>query len=223
MKKFLLVLVACLFLSGCGNNKVVCTGTYTKLVNLLTEKEAYAQMFDNYKPAFFESYLTNLLANDAELDADTGIDNVFLKMAKEDNKNILEVESYDYQLAILDSFSDELYDLLLSEAVDSYEESIEDMKKMFAAWKEGNLEDLERYASEEVDIEDRYTKNQIKEIKEYNKKLIYDRNDTMTQKAIEYFDSDKDVFFMVGSFHIIGEKGMAKQLESKGFTVKRVN
>lgn len=28
MKKILFLLVACLFVSGCGSNKVVCTGTY---------------------------------------------------------------------------------------------------------------------------------------------------------------------------------------------------
>ena len=45
----------------------------------------------------------------------------------------------------------------------------------------------------------------------------------MTEKAIEYFNDNKDVFYMVGAAHIIGDKGIVNNLKKQGFIIKQVN
>ena len=196
--------------------------TYNKMVNLLTEKKLYSGLYDNYKTYFFVSLLTNAMGIDAKIDPNNGIDMYFLNKAKSENKTILEVESSDFQNDLFLSFPDEFYELMIAETIENYDDNVEGLKKLYEAWKTGNAADLEKYGSEDIDVDDTYTEQQKAYIEDYNNKIVTERNKTMTDKAIEYFNNNQDVFFMVGTLHIIGEDGIAKQLSDKGFTVKQI-
>jgi hypothetical protein len=54
------------------------------------------------------------------------------------------------------------------------------------------------------------------------KKLLDDRNVMMTGKMEEYLKAKDPVFAVVGAAHIIGDKGIAKQLRDKGYKVDQV-
>ena len=70
---------------------------YDKMVAKLKEKGSYNSMYDNYKPAFFESLFENAIIVDANMDANAGIDMHFLKLAKSEQKDILEIETAESQ------------------------------------------------------------------------------------------------------------------------------
>ncbi len=195
---------------------------YNKLVDFLTKKESYTSVFDYYKPMFFYSLLSNIMGNDSGLDPNSGIDNYFISKAKEDKKTILEVESMDYQIELLLGFSDDLYELMIKETLDNYEENVKELMELYNNWKMGNEEKILELNDEEFKEDDSYTEKQKKEIKDYNERLVINRNKTMTNKAIEYFEKDQDVFFMVGAGHIIGENGIANNLKNKGYIVTQV-
>lgn len=195
---------------------------YKKMVDFLKEKGIYSEMYEVYRPVLFETLISQLAVEEAGLSAEEGVDYYFINKAKKDKKEILEVESSDFQNNIFLETPDELYELLIVDIIDNYKENISLLKKVYEYWKEGNSEGILELNSEDIDIKDGYTEQQIEYINNYNKKLVDDRNDSMTEKVVEYFNDNKDVFFMVGDFHIIGENGVAKQLEKKGYTVKQV-
>lgn len=197
--------------------------TYNKVVKFLTERNSYTELYDIYKPFLFQSFITNLMANDTGLSGESAIDTYFINKAKIDGKKILEVESFEYQANLLTSFSDELYDIILSELVDNYDNEVEGLKELYENWKNGDALKMAELNDDEIEEDDSYSPELQKEIEEYNKKVIEERNITMTDKAIEYFENNQDVFFMVGTLHIVGEKGMANLLSEKGYTVVRVN
>lgn len=195
---------------------------YKKMVEFLKEKGVYSELYEVYRPVFFETLISQLAVEEAGLSAEEGVDQYFLKKAKKDKKEILEVESSDFQNNLLISFPDELYELSIADIIDNYEENVSLLKKVYDYWKKGNATGLLELDNEDIDIKDNYTEKQIEYINNYNKRIVDDRNDSMTEKVIEYFNDNKDVFFMVGDFHIIGDTGIAKQLEKKGYTVKQV-
>ena len=195
---------------------------YEKIVNFLNERKAYTELYDNYKPFFFESLLSLQLASDAGINASDGIDSYFLRKATEDKKEILEVESSEFQLNIFNNFDDELYNIMFNDMLDNYEEEVQGIKDLYQAWKDGNKEKLIELADDDITIENNYTKKQKALIKDYNKKVVDDRNTTMAKKAIEYFNNNQDVFYMVGAFHIISDTGLVNQLQKAGFTVQQV-
>lgn len=196
--------------------------TYNALVEYLKEKSSYVKIYDSYKPYFFLSLLNDALSNEAGLTSD-GIDEYLLKMAKKDSKEILEVESVDEQVEILLGFSDELYELMFKSNLASPSISALSLKNLYNAWKSGNYEIITLYTEKEIDLNNStYTDEQIKILNNYNKLILTDRNISMAEKLIEYFESDKKVLFTVGVSHLVGDKGIIKLLEENGYTVELI-
>lgn len=194
---------------------------YTKMVAKLKEKNSYNSMYDNYKPAFFESLFENAIIVDADMDANAGIDMHFLKLAKNTNKNILEIETAESQYDLLLSNPIELDKIMLESYVESYDESISEMKDLYNAWKKGNVEELEQKlmttSTEELSPEE------IEMIENYNDALINNRNYTMTDALEKYFSEEKNVFCVVGVGHVIGDQGIISLMEQRGYNIEKLS
>ena len=94
------------------------------------------------------------------------------------------------------------------------------MNELYKYWKEGNVEQL-------IDIlintdTEGYTKEDLALMEQYNKKMLDERNVGMKEKLEEYFNNNYTVFYMVGTAHLIGDNGIAKLLETDGYTVTLV-
>lgn len=196
--------------------------TYDKLVEFLTKKNMYSEIYESYKPVFFESLLSMQSSIDANIDTNQGVDDYFISKATNDKKNILEVESANFQLELSNSFPDKLYSLMFSELIDNYDEDVETLKDLYQAWKDGDKDKLTKIINDDMKVNNGYSKDEIKLIENYYKKMNDDRNKEMLKKAMEYFNSNQDVFFMVGTAHIISDSGLVNSLEKEGFTVKQI-
>ena len=198
---------------------------YNKMVDYLTENKVYNKLYDMYKPAFFYSLVTEVASTKSGLDLDKGIDMYFLNLAHNENKNILELESSSYQYNLLASFSDRLYEVIISSMMLSEEASIQEFKDLYEAWLIGDGEKIAENSESEEEIDpeefDDYS-DVLLEIETFNKKLVDDRNEAMLNKVDDYFKEDKKVFLVVGIAHIVGDKGIAKGLEEKGYNVSVV-
>lgn len=190
--------------------------TYEKSVEILKEAGLYNMMMDNYKPIMWQSLLENAAMASSNLDEQYGVDNHFLKTAKEDDKKIIELESAQAQYDILLGFKDDVQVQLLKSSLNSYEESVNDLKKLYDFYKKGDKEELEGLLFKEDEKEDKY-------LEEYNKKLITERNEKMAKILNDITKKDETVFCTVGLAHIIGNAGIADILESKGYSIKIIN
>lgn len=194
---------------------------YNKMVAKLKEKGSYNSMYDNYKPAFFESLFENAIIVDADMDANAGIDMHFLKLAKKDNKNILEIETAESQYDLLLSNPIELDKMMLEGYVENYDESITEMKDLYSAWKNGNANELEQElmptSSEGLSPEE------IEMIENYNNALINNRNYIMADALEKYFSEEKDVFCVVGVGHVVGNQGIISLMEQRGYNIEKLN
>lgn len=196
--------------------------TYNKLVKILKEKEMYSELLEMYKPVFFQSYLLNAVASDAKINSTSSVDEYFIKKAKTDNKNILEVEGGDFQMNLLLNTSDRLNELMLIEILDNYEDEVKSLRELYEAWRIGDVEKILVNSDEDIKKSDNYSKEDQALIDEYNYKMFDERNLNMTNTLIDYFNSNKKTFYMVGAAHLVGDKGIAHLLEEKGYIVKRV-
>jgi uncharacterized protein YbaP (TraB family) len=199
--------------------------TYNLLVKYLKDNNVYNSMYDYYKPAIHYSLVSDIQTELSDLDSDKGIDMYFLEKAYKDKKEILEVESADLQYDILGSLPDKLYDVLINSSIVYEKEMIEGTKELYKAWLEGNVESIIELLETEDEILKDYDDYETIEslMNDYDKALIDDRNITMTSEAVEYFDDNKDVFFVVGLAHIVGENGIANNLKQLGYNVEILN
>ena len=200
----------------------VSSDTYDALVKFMKENYSYNEEMDKYNAYFFESLLTSLVLNKSGLDASSGIDIYFLTLAKKDKKEILEVESYEFQEALLTGFPDRYYELSINSIIEDIDESVQEIKDLYAAWKRGNEEEL--YELSKTDLDDPELTQEEKEMLiDYDKKVLIDRNVNMASKLEEYFKEDKKVFYMVGAAHLVGDDGIASLLKEHGYNVEKMN
>lgn len=179
--------------------------------------EEYLKMM---KPYAWQSLLSEVVIKESGLAADQGLDMHFLTLAREQDKEVLEVESMESQMSLLNGFSPEIQTILIEQGTD-IETGVESMKKLYSIWKSGDMDALLEYARSEEEAYD-YSEEEIKLMENYNDQLITQRNNLMADTAEEYIQDGKTVFYVVGALHMVGKDGIVEQLMARGYTLKRV-
>lgn len=200
---------------------------YNKLINFMKEKKMYNPLYENFKLYGIESLITSYMTDEAGLKEDDGIDTHMLDLAKKENKEILEVETFELQMKLTSDAPDRYYEIAILTYIEDYEKSLDSLKELYSAWKKGDIEALEKLSESEITKEDiekyKLTKEDLKMLEDYNNAMLRDRNIGMKNKFNEYFNGNKKVFYMVGAAHLVGDEGLASLLEKEGYTVTRVN
>ena len=149
-----------------------------------------------------------------------GVDHFFIELAHEIGKEVIEAESWEFQLELMLDFSPELQELLLRDLLTtSGEEGREYMEKMFNIWLEGDAVGLRNLIDESNEEFRRYSRRLFEE---YNTAMMLNRDIAMTELIVEMLSGNQTVFFAVGAAHMVAENGIIDLLEEKGWTVTRV-
>lgn len=193
---------------------------YNRLVSKMKDWNIYMSAYDFYKPAMWQSLIDSYLMGLTDLDSDQGFDSYFLNKAKEESKEIIEVESAQFQMDMLVNFSDDIYKLMFESYVQyTAEEYTAELEQLYQAWAEGDMDRI--HEMDEVDAS-QLSAEEMKIYEEYNKQMLLDRNKTMAEKLIELSKGDKNVFFVVGAAHYPGEGGILELLDEAGVKYERV-
>lgn len=200
--------------------------SYNKIVEFFDKHNYSFKPYENYKMALIYSLIENFVIKDAGYYSSGGIDAFFLNKAKKDNKKVLEVESEQFQMNLLSNTSDRIFELLTIEIIDNYDSTVNELKDLVNAWENGNINKLVEN-NESMNINDDelnyYSEEDIELVTEFINSLLNDRDKSMVEVFEEYFNDDKNVLFMVGAGHIVGDNGLAKVLETKGYNVELIN
>ena len=144
-------------------------------------------------------------------DPSLGIDLHFLNEIKPPQR-IDELETMESQLAIFAEASEEEQQSMLASILKKGDKIKDMIKRTQAAYMAGDPDALQKVMDEQDDVGS----------KNLEKKLLDDRNVVMTGKMEEYLKGKEPIFVVVGAAHIIGDKGIAKQLRDKGYKVDQV-
>ena len=164
----------------------------------------------NYKPGVMVLTLSAIQVMQMGFDPALGIDVYFLSKAGQ--KKIIELESLEQQLNLfLDIPNGEL---LLKESLYSLDEADLMMAEMVRYWKTGDEKKMSKLLFEDA-------LNDYPAFNEIYHRLFYDRNASMTQKIKAMLKQPGNYFVVVGSGHLIGERGVVNALREKGYDVER--
>ena len=144
-------------------------------------------------------------------DPSLGIDMHFLDESKPPQR-IDELESVEAQLAIFAEATEEEQQSMLASILKQGDKMKDFITRVQTAYTSGDPGSLEKIMQEQNDVGS----------KSLEKKLLDDRNVVMIGKMEEYLKGKDPVFVVVGAAHIIGDKGIAKQLRDKGYKVELV-
>ena len=167
------------------------------------------------KPATLASALVLAALAAHGYDPQAGIDLHFLKSAHADAKEVVELESTDFQAAILGGLTDEEGNAMLSETLKEVRngELVRDADKVTSAWKAGDDESIGRLLRES---------NRDPASKRIYTKLIDDRNPPMAEKIAALASGPGRAFVVIGAGHLAGEKNVLELLKAKGLQVRQL-
>jgi len=143
------------------------------------------------------------------MDPTLGIDNYFLE--KSGKKRIVEIESTEWQLNLLSSFTDEQQEQFLRAASEEGTELMATLKRLQDAWTNGDAEKM-----------DALIRDTSRTPQEINKKLLTDRNPHMADVAEQFLKGKDQAFLVVGAAHLVGKEGLVAVLKKRGYKVEQV-
>ncbi len=195
---------------------VISDKTWSQLQKRLDQLDINYDAIKKYRPGVLVLTLSAMQVMQMGFDPQLGIDLHFLNEATRQEKNIIELETLEQQINLFLNIPDG--ELLLKESLHSLDEAELMMANMVSYWKQGDETQMSRLLFEDA-VEDYPAFGEIYDI------LFYERNQQMTSKInamLKQKSAEKMFYFVVvGTGHLIGEKGIVKALKEKGYDVKR--
>lgn len=205
--------------------------TYALAKKYMKATGNYNDNTDYLKISMWENSIQNFyLSQGHQLYSELGVEERLIKLAKEQEKPIREVESSLFQIQMLTGWSKGLQKLMLEDMLEcDAQELWEDTYELYELWCRGDEAELRKALSQEEDLaemteEERAEYEQNKKLyDEYDKAMNYDRNKGMLKTAVKYLKSGDVVFFAVGLAHLLDEtNGLVDALRDAGYTVELV-
>ncbi|MGF1703642.1 TraB/GumN family protein [Photobacterium makurazakiensis] len=147
------------------------------------------------------------MAQQVGLTPEQGIDITLLQRANEEKRPILELESIQQQIEMMESFDDHGKDLLMT-TVNDWDEMQTQLNCLVDAWKAGDHQQLlslfedSQYSDDTDDT------------------LIFERNHNWaSQLSTSPLYQQGRFIVVVGALHLFGEQGVPALLEQQGFEV----
>ncbi|KAF0241903.1 MAG: GumN family [Planctomycetota bacterium] len=148
-------------------------------------------------------------------DASLGIDQHFLTAARKNKKSIIELESVEQQLDILAGFPDDLQEKSLLLTIAEQDQVKEQVEALFVAWSKGDSAGMIERTEKRI--------KEHPESKPVMEKMIDDRNVAMTKRIEGYLAEKGPHFVVVGSLHLVGDKGIVALLaQGKKYKIDQV-
>ena len=200
---------------------------YDKLMKFVDENNLDMGLInkDLLNLKYYSQIILQVVIEKSGLTTDDGIDNYFVNKAKKEGKNFMEVESTEFQEDVLSNLPDKFYENTIINTIDNLDEETKNVKESFEIWKKGDEEEIWKDDGASIKEEDKvnYSEEDIKAAEEFDEKVLYSRNITMTDRFEEFFNNNYDMFFMVGQDHVIGPKGIVTYLRQRGYTVTKLS
>lgn len=195
---------------------------YERAYALLKEAGLYPGMMRQYNLAMWAQLVESAaIATHSDLNADDAMDTLLINRAYEKKIPVWDIESAAYQTALLNSLSDEACLLQIRTTLDSLDMYRVSLNMMYRLWLSGDREAFWKLVAAETAVTDGDAG--AADMADFNAALIDERNLAMAEKAKEYLQTGKTVFFAVGAAHMANETGVVALLKAAGYTVEEIN
>ena len=144
-------------------------------------------------------------------DSKLGIDKHFFDKANADKKEILSLESIEYQVNLLEGMSSGNQEAALLETIQELDLFKKEFEDIIKAWSSGESMKLNGLLLDS-----------FKEYPELLNQLIVQRNKNWVPKIEEFLNQKGNVLVVVGAAHLIGNKGVIEMLRQKGYVVEQL-
>ena len=190
---------------------VLSPNVWSELQSFAKKNNFPLEQFANYNPALLSILIT--ISESKKIGIDDGIDVYYDNLARQDGKNLGELESADDVIRYMEKFAQENPDKIIKSTLSDMETIGDDLKRMIASWKAGDLDALERSLGKRMQVDMPYA----------YKALVSDRNKKWMPQLEKMFKTPEVEMVLVGSLHLSGKDGLLAGLKKAGYSVKPVS
>jgi uncharacterized protein YbaP (TraB family) len=181
---------------------------FSQFTNHLAQTGMDQAIFDQLKPSLAALTLVVLEIQKLGFDPQIGIDRHFFKAAKRDGKQIVPLETVDFQISLITDLSKDENELLMKVTLEDIDKTKKEFRELIAAWKTGDAGTLERMLNEAS-----------KQAPAIYKRMVTDRNQRWLPQVETWLGGEKNVIVIVGAGHLVGEEGVVELLRKKGWKI----
>lgn len=185
-----------------------------KVDSILNQYEMNIETLIKMKPWFLENLISVLELQKQGYDPKYGIDVHFLNRAAKDDKNIIELETAEEQIALLASTSLEVQLMSLEITLKELSSMPVLISELIKHWKNGDIEKFENLFFLEYQKDSSF--------KEVSEKLLAERNINWVKKIDELLPSGATYFMVVGAGHMVGKNNIIELLRKKGYKIDQL-
>ncbi len=184
--------------------------TYRLLERKLDKAGLPIAQFEQFKPWFIALTITVMEIQRLGFDPNFGVDRYFFNKAKKDKKEMIFLETNEFQLNLMAHLSRRQQELFLRETLKELE-VIESMASdMMKAWKTGDIDKL--YSIINISFD---------EYHDIYKRFFIQRNKRWIPKIKQLMKQHDDVLIIVGAGHLVGKDSVIELLKKKGYKVRQ--
>jgi uncharacterized protein YbaP (TraB family) len=185
--------------------------TYSSVRAHMGDNALVANALDSMKPWMVAVTLLGIELQKLGFDPEQGVDRYFFDKAKQDKKEILGLETVDFQIGLFTGMSKQEEDAMLKESLQEIGGFKKELNELTTAWKTGDAKTLEKIMLEAM-----------RDYPDIHKKLLLDRNKAWVEKIEKLRAAGKNVFVVVGAAHLVGKESVVDLLAKKGFKVQQL-
>lgn len=200
-----------LYSDGRTLQSVLDAPTYAALAAHVATTGLPMQMMERFKPGMLISTLQVIEFQKMGF-TPQGVDAYFNSRALGDGKQVGELESVDAQIGFISTMGEGVENEFVRSSLDDMAQIETAMEQMIAAWRSGDNATLE--ALFVADMKEDYPA--------LYDTLLVRRNTAWIDIIDTMFETPGTEFVLVGAAHLVGEDGLLRMLERKGYTINQV-
>jgi uncharacterized protein len=182
----------------------------------LTERRAEElgmkiQTLSRFKPWFVALAISTLKLQKLGFDPNYGVDRYFAERAKKDKKEIVGLETFEYQIDLFDRMSPEGQEMLLLQTLKDLDMMEKELDRLVQSWQSGDSQALETLLLKSY-----------REYPEVYQSLIYDRNRKWLPRIERFLSQTESTLVVVGAGHLVGDGGLIDLLKERGYAVEQL-
>jgi uncharacterized protein YbaP (TraB family) len=181
---------------------------YLMWSNHITEAGLPAELFERFTPAMAGLTIAMLEIQRMGLNPAHGVDKHFFTRARATGKEIVPLETVEFQIELLTDFTKQDGELLLQSTLKDMRNLKREIAGIIQAWKTGDAGRLEQLLNDAM-----------KESPSIYRRMLTDRNRNWLPKIEELARGRQNALVVVGAGHLVGKDGLVELLRGKGFKV----
>jgi uncharacterized protein len=163
-----------------------------------------------FKPGLLAELITSRYTELAGFREDLGVDRYFFSQAKFSRKPVLGLETIRDQARVLSS-DDASGEARLVEAIASLPAAKAVLDQLVVAWKNGQIKTLDRLLNQD----------EWSDPKSFES-MFLQRNQRWLPQIERFLQGDGNYLVIVGSGHLVGDHGLVRTLQQRGYQVKQM-